>query len=253
LLLSAHALTLACASVIGLLLSVKIRGAYSGPVQPFGEGLPHLQIVVAFLSPLFLILAAIFSIGIVGFYHVRRGNDSRSMSTSLKTISTAEADFRANDRDWNHVNDFWTKDVEGLYTIIPAEGGKEPIKLIELSVALADSDPVRPVYPEAPEYSLPKGGAWFLALTEDRSSDVPARYRDPQVLTSQYGFMAYPQDYIGGIPLAVIVNESNTIYQRRLKDDILPSRKTPPGPMTTPGYGYWPSEAELKAHWSKLD
>lgn len=28
---------------------------------------------------------------------------------SLKTLSAAEADFRSNDREWNHVNDFWTK------------------------------------------------------------------------------------------------------------------------------------------------
>jgi glycine cleavage system regulatory protein len=33
--------------------------------------------------------------------------------TSLKTLASAEADFRANDRDWHHVNKFWTTDSAG--------------------------------------------------------------------------------------------------------------------------------------------
>ena len=75
------------------------------------------------------------------------GSTERNASTSLKTLSSAEADFRANDRDWNHVNDFWTGDVKGLYTMtssaVRGNGGgtTDPaIKLIELSVASADAD-----------------------------------------------------------------------------------------------------------------
>ena len=40
--------------------------------------------------------------------------------SSLRTQTVAEADFRANDRDWDHVNDFWTVDVKGLYTMTGA-------------------------------------------------------------------------------------------------------------------------------------
>src|SRR5574341_1147969 len=72
----------------------------------------------------------------------------RNFSSSLKTLSSAEADFRANDRDWNHVNDFWTGDVKSLYTLTSAGirgAGTDPqdmaIRLIEQSVALADADP----------------------------------------------------------------------------------------------------------------
>ena len=75
------------------------------------------------------------------------GSNERNSSTSLKTLASAEADFRANDRDWNHVNDFWTADVRGLYTLTSAAvPGASPnntsdpaIKLIELSVASADA------------------------------------------------------------------------------------------------------------------
>jgi hypothetical protein len=252
LLLGAHALSVVCAANCGLLLSVKIRGAYSGSVQPFWEDSPALQTVIAFLSPIFLIGAAIFSLGVVGFFHARRGSGERSVSTSLKTISTAEADFRANDRDGNHVNDFWTRDVQGLYGIIPADG-KEPIKLIEMSVALADSDPVKGVYPELAGVAGMRSGAWFIALSEDRSVTPLARYRDPQVMNSQFGFLAFPDDFISSYAWAWIINENNTIYRRHLKDDVRPPGKTPPGPVRAPGYGYWPSDEELKTCWSTLD
>ena len=41
----------------------------------------------------------------------------RCASHSLRTMSEAEADFLENDRDWCTVNDFWTVDVAGLYTL----------------------------------------------------------------------------------------------------------------------------------------
>lgn len=74
------------------------------------------------------------------------GAHERCSSASLKTLSVAEADFRANDRDWCSVNDFWTGDVVGLYTLTSAavsgEGSaKDPsILLIELSVAAVDEE-----------------------------------------------------------------------------------------------------------------
>src|SRR5262245_13087601 len=43
---------------------------------------------------------------------------------SLRELSMAEADFRGCDRDGNHVYDFWTFDVAGLYqmkTLPPAD------------------------------------------------------------------------------------------------------------------------------------
>ena len=46
--------------------------------------------------------------------------NERCASDSLKTLTAPEPDFRANDRDWCHVNDFWAGDVTGLYTMTPA-------------------------------------------------------------------------------------------------------------------------------------
>jgi glycine cleavage system regulatory protein len=39
---------------------------------------------------------------------------------ALKSLASAESDFRANDRDWNHINDFWTGDVKQLYDMTTA-------------------------------------------------------------------------------------------------------------------------------------
>src|SRR5436190_16459594 len=106
-----------------------------------GFTLIELMIVIA-------IIAVIAAIAIPGLLAAQRSANERSAATSLKTLSTAEADFRANDRDWNHVNDFWTFNVCGLFTMTSAavsgnagNSTTDPsIKLIELSVASADSD-----------------------------------------------------------------------------------------------------------------
>src|SRR5205814_1790487 len=129
-----------------------------------------------------------------------RAANERSAATSLKTLTTAEADFRANDRDWNHVNDYWTGNVAGLYTMTSAAVlGKaantttDPaIKLIEISIASADSDaPTPPAGGENADLSTfavssAKAGYWYMALVTDQTLAGSAE-------------MTYKQD-TGGIP-----------------------------------------------------
>src|SRR5438094_4854675 len=93
------------------------------------------------------IIAVIETIAIPGLLSSIRAANERSAATSLKTLTTAEADFRANDRDWNHVNDYWTGDVKGLYTLTSAtlrgthdDTNDPPIKLISLNLACSDAD-----------------------------------------------------------------------------------------------------------------
>jgi type II secretory pathway pseudopilin PulG len=52
----------------------------------------------------------------------RRTEREKRATAALKMITTAEADMRANDREGNLVNDFWTADVYGLYGLIPVSG-----------------------------------------------------------------------------------------------------------------------------------
>ena len=96
----------------------------------------------------------------------------RNASTSLKTIASAQADFRANDRDWNHENDYWREDVAGLYAF---EREGHAIKLIELSVAAADDRPK--VKMDAFAEKSPKAGFWYRALPHaDEKTRGPDRF-----------------------------------------------------------------------------
>jgi hypothetical protein len=179
-------------------------------------------------------------------------SNERNGSTTLKTICTAEADFRANDRDWNHVNDFWTADVAGLYTCKNAEG--QSIKLIELSTALADGAPLEKgaaggKIPALSDFgtAAPKAGYWFRAM--EKANDVqPAELlrEDTGGLpemgkvhnTSRFGFCAYPAEYGASGLRTFIVNENNTIFWKDTQGE----------PVLE-----WPTDAELQAEWKKLD
>jgi hypothetical protein len=89
----------------------------------------------------------------------------------------------------------------------------------------------------------------------DRSAVPPAPYRveeDP-FNSSRFGFIAYPNDYIAGLKYAFIVNENNTIFRRRLNDDIKASDRIPPGRLKKGEYSDWPDDLELKEQWDKLD
>src|SRR6187455_1337140 len=107
------------------------------------SGLTKIEVLI-----IVAIILVISAIAIPGLLSSQRASNERGASTALKTLSSAEADFRSNDRDGNHENDFWTADVKGLYTMTSAKvrgAGTAPddpaIKLIEIETAAADADP----------------------------------------------------------------------------------------------------------------
>jgi len=177
--------------------------------------------------------------------------NERNGSTSLKTLCIAEADFRANDRDWNHVNDFWTADVAGLYTL---KQNGQSIKLIELSVALADGAPIEKgsaadMIPALADFGVPapKAGYWFRAMEKDNSLQPAELLRvdtggTPPMgkvhNTSKFGFCAYPAEYGASGLRTFIVNENNTLFWKDTQGE----------PVLE-----WPTDAELQADWKKLD
>jgi hypothetical protein len=106
-----------------------------------------------------------------------RGTNERSASASLKTLATAQADFRANDRDNDGIQNFWVRDVFGLFALCPLRGPVDPdhmIQLIEPSQACADAttpaawgnevDPARAIGAYAP-----KAGYVYRVMTHDAS------------------------------------------------------------------------------------
>ncbi len=134
------------------------------------------------------------------------GSTERNASTCLKTITSAQADFRANDRDGDGVNQFWRGDIAGLYVLRPRKDPQGPaIKLIELSVASADDRPVTDISPYAVRSA--KAGYWFRALLhEGEAAPSPDRF----------AACAFPDSPAAG-KWTFIVDEENTIYRKELK------------------------------------
>lgn len=216
------------------------------------------------------LLGVLAAIALPGLMQPMRASNDRNASASLKTLATAEADFRSNDRDGNHVNDYWTGDVAGLFCIAPGEGKPDPtnaIKLIEVSIAGADSNPLagarRPPYVPVTHFlrACPKAGYWYWALRQDASASPPALYRtEPEDAkpaerfynSDRFGFIAYPDTMSSG-KAVFIINESNTMFQRPNAEGLRPSSRVPPGPLLKEGYLDWPSDATLKRDWSRLE
>jgi type II secretory pathway pseudopilin PulG len=216
------------------------------------------------------VLVVILAIAVPGFLNSGRASNDRNAMATLRTLATAEADFRSNDRDGNHVNDFWTGDVAGLYCISPDSaqpGPRDAIKLIELSTAGADSDPLNaPATPYGVSIreftrSGPKARYWFWALRQDASETPPAWYRQETegkpsagryYNTSRFGFLSYPDTPSAG-KSAFIINEGYTMFRRPCDGSIRPGPGMPPGPVTHRAFTDWPSEATQKSEWRKLD
>src|SRR4029453_17868798 len=234
-----------------------------------GFTLIELMIVIA-------IIAIIAAIAIPGLLSSQRASNERNASTSLKTIATAQADFRANDRDGNHVNDFWTANVAALYTLTnSAIGGALPndttapaIKLIELSLASADADSTTP--PPGGEngdltsFAVPsaKAGYWYTALVTDNtvSGTLEAPYRMDTGGTPlmgsvhnywKFGFLAFPDSQSSG-KYVFIIDENNTIFRSATSGAVKTGVATPPGSPGAP-YDSYPNHADLKSFWGKLD
>jgi hypothetical protein len=180
------------------------------------------------------IAIVIFTAAAIGGYYglvrpTRLRDNERAASTALKTLTSAEADFRANDRDWNHINDFWTGDVAGLYYVRPNTPKESPdIRLIDRRIAEADAKPLKPLV-AAP---VPYYGYYFIALDEDDTLDTAEERlykRDTGGPTpmgkvhneSKFGFCAYPAKYGVTGRYTFIVNENNTIFRVDMKGKIM--------------------------------
>jgi prepilin-type N-terminal cleavage/methylation domain-containing protein len=236
-----------------------------------GFTLIELMIVIA-------IIAIIAAIAIPGLLQSQRSSNERNASASLKTLCTAEIDFRSNDRDGNQVNDFWTRDVSGLFAVYPAGApATSTIRLIELTVAAADAVNLPAIagtanYPGTNPVSTyaisqPKAGYWYYSLVNNQGVTPVSPYAaatDPSNLPihngSTFGFGCYPDSYSSG-RLIYVINEGNTLFRRSIIATVRPAGPNPPGLPLTAGVVNgggdpptdWPTDANLKADYGKLD
>jgi DUF2950 family protein len=153
-------------------------------------------------------------------------HSDRSAAAYLQTILSAQADFQANDRDGNQVNDYWVKDVAGLYGL---DTGTGPIKLIHISDAQADRTPSRARYASVSE-EKPVIGYWFAALKRHQQSGKSVAYDDGTGRNpSRFGLVAFPAEYLETSRLTFIVNEKGIIFSKDTKDK--PPEEFPEDPV----------------------
>jgi hypothetical protein len=155
-----------------------------------------------------LIAGSVVVVAVAGISHSpaeERGLDRCSASSPLRTLTSAQADFRACDRDGNGVNDFWRKDVAGLYGTPGID--KQPVRLTELRVALADDNPKTDL--SAYGRKAPLHGYWVRAiLHEDEDPAKP----DPK----RFSYVMFPADIPNPPKYTFIVDENNTIFRATL-------------------------------------
>jgi len=220
-----------------------------------GFTLTQLIVVVA-------VLAVLAALSVPSLAASRRAENNRNAATSLKTLSSAEADFRANDRDWNGVNDFWTADVKSLYTLTSA---RQPIRLIEPGVAAADADgnqihagglnlPLRNFASRDAHH-----GYWFVALVRDHydgkdymedTGGVPPMGRVHN--RSKFGFAALPDVSRSGT-YTLWINENNSLWWTRHGSPLPKGSEVPAtlGGESVP-HLEWPSDEELKCNFCRF-
>ena len=190
------------------------------------------------------IIAVIAAIAILGLVSAQRAANERNASTSLKTVVTANHDFRANDRDGNRIVDFWTGDVAGLCLIVPQQGSGAPssltygaaIRLVDRPVAGADGEfggaglryaaTVHVPVVQAVTAFAPKAGFWYARLINEVTSSGSTAYQADTDGTSnsfwgachntdRFGYVAFPGTTTSG-RVAFIVNNEGVVFRTNL-------------------------------------
>ena len=232
-------------------------------MQRRGFTLIELMIVIA-------IIAIIAAIAIPGLLQSQRAANERNASASLKSIATAEIDFRSNDRDQNRVNDFWTGNVWGLYSIQTStdDSSWQPCgKYIDMSLAAADNFAASDIKGSGTGWywqiddatkptAGPKAGYWYYALDSDASSGSAVTYKVDTDGTgklvhnaSSFGFGCYP-DTLGAGRSLFMINEGATLIRLPLNESVRDGSSFPPdkNPKKTNNVdpSIWPDDTTLK-------
>ena len=233
------------------------RGKEGILTHPKGFTLIELMIVI-------VIIAIIAAIAIPALLASQRASNERNASASLKTVATAEADFHANDRDGDKLQNFWVGDVAGLYCI-PTGTTTVPNKLIEISIASADIDDDGSLYAsDITSFATigPKAGYWYQVLISDASSGTAVAYGSAggsgggatgnNFNNSAFGFLAFPDVFPNSGKVAFIINENNTQFKRQMTATLKPA-SGPGNKVGNADYDTWPTDTDLKTHWAKMD
>lgn len=174
------------------------------------------------------IIALLIISGAIGLYwfatpriiHCGIASNDKSAIGSLKSIREMEDLFKRNDADENGINDYWTADVSGLYSLLN-KNGKE-LQLIGCTLLQADRSPLEPITGYiGTRWNIgmaPKAGYLFSAMLIDEMG-VPYNknlMRDGKTRAlneKKFAFCAYPEIYGQTGTPSFIVNEEGTIWK----------------------------------------
>lgn len=147
---------------------------------------------------------------------LRRSNERQAIA-SIKTLASAETDFRSNDRDGNLVQDYWVGDVSGLYRGTAPADRSLPIKLIERVVAEADASPLTlpELVPHTVEKPRPFRGYAYVAARAVVVNGKTQKYHEGSHRNpTRFGFVAYPTDYPASGMRTFFVDEGWILYSK---------------------------------------
>ena len=160
-------------------------------------------------------------------FTARAGNEGAAVQ-ALKTIATAQADFRSNDRDNDRTQNFWTGDVRSLYWKCPSVDGGKPcekpsldqtIRLVEASTAEADGAALdlSDLAKKPASFPTPRNGYLFRAARFYRTTKAVPYSTGKDFTTAhknfgKYAVIAYPADYGVTGTKTFVMDESITVW-----------------------------------------
>jgi hypothetical protein len=187
------------------------------------------RIAIACAVSLVALAAAVVLPGL--FTSTRSSAESSAVNT-LKSVWTAQRDFRDNDFDGNKIHDYWVGDIDGLVSLKGPDG--KPLNLLNESYAKAD---VAPLNPRPPEHRM----GYFLAVIPHRADGTPfdqGNHRNPD----EFALCAFPVkegDQVG--KWIFIVDHHGRVLRTPIKH----------------GEGRrilrWPSDEDIRQNWQKVD
>jgi hypothetical protein len=148
----------------------------------------------------------------------------------LRAILKAQQEFREQDRDGNGRKGYWRQDVAGLHGHLV---GGQAIKLLKLTLALADDRSRTDMSPFAQRNTLPLSvaGYYFRALRFDGESDA--------ILSpDRFAVCAVPSSFSAGSAV-FILSDAGTLYAQAYG-----------GQISEPEV--YPSDPE-KSHWYRVE
>lgn len=186
------------------------------PTAPAKKGIPGIVILLILFGASVPVIAIIAAIAIPGLLASQRAANERNAALALKSIASAEFEFRGGDLDGNGIQDFWTRDVQGLSTL-NIQG--RTLGLIESSIAHADASAASPLPP------VPRRGYLFIAMQRDIENKPYDQGQGRNPL--RFAFCAYPTQASAGRKTFIVSEEGQVWFALLAGQPVL---RWPPNP-----------------------